>query len=1025
MIRFFVHHPTAANILMVIFLVSGLATLPSMMRETFPEIKKFEVSVSVLYPSASAKDIEESICQPLEEATDGISFTDEKRCEAKDNIGIMTLKMQESGDMSQFIDDIKTAVDGIDSFPDNTETPIIKELGRTDPVVAIAIAADIPKPELKKLAEDLKQKLQQLPHIAIVNIEGFSEHQLIIEVPQHNLLQYGLSINDIATAIRAQATDLPSGDIESENGIHQIRFMEKRRTPEQLASLRVISSQNGGEIRLADIATISDSFEHLEDKITFNGKPAAILQIQKNKHDDSLTLLEEIKTFISEQNKTLPEGISLHLTRDMTSIVEDRLKLIVKNGWQGIILVSLALYLFFSWRYTFWVALGLPVSFLGSFALITAFGISINMISLVGLLISIGILMDDAIVISESIATEYAKGKSPADAAIDGTTRVARGVLSSFATTVFIFSGLAFLQGDIGQVLKVMPVVLISVLSVSLVEAFCILPHHLMHSLHHNQKEPFKWKQKFTDLFEKTRHKVGRLADMSVRYRYGAVGLTIALLLFSISMLATGVLKFKAFPDLDGDVVQARILLPQGTPLSRTEAVVNKVIHGLQQVDQQLEEVEGQRLLKNITVSYNQNQDAFETGTHIATISVDLLSADQRQTTMDTLTRLWRAEVGDVADVINIQYKQPTMGPAGRAIEIRLQGNDLEQLSSASYELQNWLRGYNGVVDVMDDLRQGKPQLNISLLPGNLVHNLPAESIAKQLRAAYQGVKIDDIQYEGEDYELQVKLDLASRDSLADFENMRIYSTKGETPIPLRAVAEITEDRSYARIHRIDNMRAVTVYGDVDADIANTNQVLLNTQKEFFPQLKNKYPDVKITLEGEVKNAAVTGGSLRKGFLLGAIGIFLLLSLQFRNYLEPIIVMLAIPLAFIGVIWGHIIMGLDLTMPSVMGFVSLAGIVVNDSILLVESVKQRAAEGFSVHDAASQASRDRFRAIFLTSFTTIAGIAPLLLESSLQAQVLIPLVTSIGFGLIASTLLVLVVLPAMYSILEDFGFTEN
>jgi hydrophobic/amphiphilic exporter-1 (mainly G- bacteria), HAE1 family len=1027
MIRFFAKHPTASNILMMVFFICGLAVLPTMKRETMPEIDKFEVQVRVPYPAASATDVEESICQTLEDATDGISFMDEKRCESKDNVGIMVLKMLEHGDMQQFIDDVKLAVDGIDNFPENVETPIVKELGRTTQVISIAISAQVNKPTLKKLAENYKQRLLQLPDVPIVEIKGFSTHQLKISVPDYNLRRFGLSINDLANLVGQQDVDLPAGDIESNKGNHQIRFTDQRRTPAELEELIVLSGEEGAEVRLGDIATITDSFEYKEDKIDFNGDAAAILQVRKNTMDDSLKVFNAVEQFVEQENQRLPQGIQLQLTQDSASIVADRLQLILKNAWQGLLLVTFALYLFFGARYTFWVAMGLPVSFLGSFLVFTYLGVTINMLSLVGLLIAIGILMDDAIVISESIATEHRKGKSPLNAAVDGTKRVARGVLSSFVTTMFIFGGMLVLKGDIGQVLRVVPIVLISVLVVSLVEAFLILPHHLKHALEHSESNGNSmpaWKQAFTNKFETWRETVGQLADKAVNYRYAVAGATIAIFIFSVSMLANGVLKFKAFPDLDGDIIEARILLPQGTALARTEEVVATVVSGLKATDEELLSVEDESLIRNINITYNQNQDAFETGEHIATVSVDLRSAEQRTSNLDTFKRIWREQVGDLPDVISIQYKQPAFGPAGRALDIRLTSNDLQALSQASHDLQDWLRGYPGVVDVMDDLRPGKPQITVKMKPGALTAGIDAQTIASQLRAAYQGVKIDDIQYENEDYEVQVMLDEQSKNSLADFDYMVVIHPKTKQPVPISAIADISEDRSYARINRIDNLRAVTVFGDVDVDHANTNEVIQDTKSRFLPTLTERYPSVRISFEGEIKNAAVTGQSLGKAFLLGAIGIFLLLSLQFRNYFEPIIVMIAIPLSFIGVIWGHIIMGLDLTMPSLLGFVSLAGIVVNDSILLVEFVKINAKTGMSVHTAASQATRDRFRAIFLTSFTTVAGVAPLMFETSLQAQVLIPLVTSIAFGIMTSTVLILIVLPVLYSILEDFGFTE-
>ncbi len=1026
MIRFFASHPTAANILMMIFVVLGIVSLPTLKKETFPEIEQFEVKVSVAYPGASAIEVEESICELLEDATDGISFIDERRCESKDNMGTMVLKMIESGDMPQFIDDIKSAVEGISEFPDDTETPIVKELGRTAHVISIAVIADIPLNKLKMLAENYKRRLLQDPNIPIVNIEGFSQHQLLIEVSDANLRQYGLSITDIANRVSNQAIDLPAGNVTTQYRDHQIRFTDQRRTPEELADLIIIHGDRGSELRLGDIATINDTFELTEDRIEFDGRPAALLKISKNKIDDSLNVLAAVKAFVEQENVQLPKGVELVLTQDAASIINDRLTLLTKNSWQGLILVTLALFLFFTWRYTFWVAMGLPISFLGGFFAMTLLGMSINMITMVALLIAIGILMDDAIVISESIAAEYKKGKSPLDAAIDGTKLVARGVFSSFVTTLLIFGGLTMLKGDLGQVLKPLPIVLMAVLLVSLFEAFLILPHHLKHSLEHtSQRANSRFRQGFNSWFSTAQEKAGLLADTAVKYRYATLGGTMALLFFSISMLTSGILKFKAFPDLDGDLLEARILLPQGTPLERTEEVVSQVVTGLKTTSDTLSVNEVSDLVKHTNISYSKNNDAFETGPHLATISVDLLSAEERNTTLDAFTRLWRQNVGHISDVIAIQYKEPSIGPAGRAIQIRLSGSDVDTLATATRQLENWIIGYPGVVDVINDIRPGKPQFHITMQEGVLASGIDARNIANQLRGSYQGTKVDEVQLAGESYEIQVKLDPSSRDSLGDFDYMPIIHPQTKQVVPLSSIADITPARSFARINRVDGSRTVTLYGDVDPEVANTADVLQDLKTRFLPTLNTQYPNIQVSIEGESKNSKVTSDSLQTSFVLGALGIFLLLSLQFKNYLEPIIVMINIPLALIGVIWGHLLMGLDLTMPSLMGFVSLAGIVVNDSILLVEFVKLRSREGMTVHAAASQATRDRFRAIFLTSITTISGMLPLLSETSLQAQVLIPLVTSITFGLMTSTLLVLFIVPALYAIFEDMGFTET
>lgn len=1010
---------------MLAIIAVGLVVLPSLNKETFPKIELYQVQVSVAYPGATLADVEEGICNRLEDATDGISFTKEQRCEARDNLGILSMEMQESGDMSQFIDDIKAAVDGITDFPANTEDPVVTELGRNSPVVTVAITAkELTSPELKLLAEFYRDKLLALPEVPIVTVSGFSTHQLNVLVKPEAMIKYGLSIQNIADLIKSQAIELPAGILETQNKSYQIRFDNARKNADELAALVILNTDKGGEIRLGDIARIEDEFESKENRVELDGKPAALLKINKNTNDDTLTIFDAVKNFTELENARLPEGTQLVLTQDQASIVKDRLSLLLKNGWQGLLLATFALFLFFNMRYTFWVALGLPISFLGGLAVMSVLGISINMISMVALLMAIGILMDDAIVLSESISHEYNHGKAPLDAAISGTQKVARGVFSSFITSALLFGSLIFMQGEMGQVLGVLPVVLLAVLVFSLLEAFLILPHHLKHALEHSHKKPLsKWRQTFEKYFSKLRNAVAKFAEVAIAYRYITVGIAFALLILSIGMLVTGVVKFKGFPDLEGNVLEARVLFPQGTPLSTTEQTVEQIIAAARKTQDEFQDNEPQALIKSIQVSYGENVDSSESGAHLATLSLDFLDTETRNTSLAEFTPRWRENTGEVPGIISLQFKEPATGPAGRAIEIQLTGNDLDDLSSASYEIQNWLIGYKGVSNVLDDFRPGKPQFRVKLLPGALTSGIDAQTVSSQLRSAYQGAKVSDIYQGREAYEINVKLDTKLENALSDFDDFFIFSKTGES-IPLVSIASIEEFRDYARIGHVNHQRVVNIYGNIDSLLANTSEVLADTQKRLFPKLNERYPDIQISLKGEVENSAETNSSIFSGFFLALLGVFLLLSLQFRNYREPIVVMLNIPLALIGAILGHYIMGLDFTLPSIIGFVSLAGVVVNDSILLVEFVKRRMQEGKRLHDAVKFAVHDRFRAIFLTSITTVAGMAPLLIETSLQAQILIPLVTSIVFGMLSSTFLVLLVLPAAYGIMEDIGFVK-
>jgi len=1026
MIRYFTEHPTAGNILMMAIIAIGLFSLTFLNKESFPQLEPSKVKVTMAYPGANAADVEDGICNRLEDATDGISFLKEQSCDARDNVAIFILDMQEAGNIDDFYDDVKSAIDGVSDFPEETEDAIIEKLGRISLVANVAITSEnLTTAELKTLTESYRDKLLAIAEIPIVTVGGFSTHQLQVLIDPGNLLKYQLSVQNIADLIATQALELPAGLLEGPETSYQIRFDNVRKTADELADLIILNSPGGGEISLGDIARIEDKFEKREERVELNGIPAGLLIVSKNTTDDTLDVFNVLSDFVEAENAILPGSTRLTITQNKASIVSDRLQLLIKNGWQGLILATLVLFLFFNWRYTFWVALGLPISFLGGLAMMVMFGITINMISMIALLMAIGILMDDAIVLSESIAHEYNKGKSPLESAINGTQRVFAGVFASYLTSAFLFGSLLMMEGDMGQILGVLPVVLLSVLTVSLIEAFLVLPHHLKHSLQHvHHREPPAWRKKFEEKFSHMRDGFGKVADIAIDFRYATVGIALAMLVFSIGLIMTGTVKFKAFPDLEGNSVDARILMPQGTPLAETEKVITTLLNALDKTVDVLGKNESaensESLIKNIQVNYGVHADAPENGTHLATISLDLLSTEIRNTKIAELTSLWRENSGDLPSVISVQFREAKVGPAGRAIEIRLSGNNLDQLSQASWELQNWLRGYAGVSNLLDDLRPGKPEYTIQLKHGALAAGVDARSISSQLRAAYQGIKISDIYRQREAYEIIAKIDSKDRNELHDFDNFTVFSKSGE-PIPLSSVANIKEVRGFARIGRINHQRTVTIFGDVDAELANTSEIISGTEKNFLHDLKQRYPEITFSLKGEVEEGTKTKVSIIGGFVLGALGVFLLLSLIFRNYREPAIVMLNIPLALIGAIWGHLIMGLDFTLPSMIGFVSLAGIVVNDSILLVVFVKQHKKDGMVLHDAAKQAVRDRFRAIFLTSITTVAGMTPLLFETSTQALILVPLVTSIVFGMFTSTLLILLVLPSIYAIMEDFG----
>lgn len=1024
MIAWFARHPTAANLFMAAIMILGLVALPGLQRETFPEIANDKVEVRVVYKGATTGEVEDAICRRLEDVLDGITDIEETRCEAREGVGIATAVMREGADMARFLDDVKSEVDAISDFPDGTEAPVIQELARTDAVVSIAITGPDDPVALKAYAEDVKARLQTLPQLATVTIKGFSTHQIRIEVDAATLRRHGLSAADVARAVERQSVSSPAGELLGRQEDALLRFDDQRKTAAAFADLVVISSPSGAALRLGDIADISDRFDRAEEKVLFNGRRAAVLDIAKTRSQDILRAYDAVEAFVAGEQRQAPAGMTLTLTQDRSSVVRDRLKMLTSNGIQGLVAVFLVLWLFFSFRYSLWVTMGLPVSFLGALFVMPLLGITINMISMVGLLIGVGLLMDDAIVIAENIAARLAKGDRPLDAAVNGTVQVMPGVLSSFATTLLVFGSLAFIGGDIGQILRIVPAVLILVITVSLVEAFLILPSHLGHSLAHARpRGASRFRSAFERGFAGLRDRgFAPLLDRAIERRYLTVGIVAMLFLFAVAMPVGGKLKFTGFPDIEGDVVEARLLLPQGTPLARTEAIVDRLQAAARSINEELKPLQpgGQDLVRNVTVLFGENPDAYESGAHVARVVVDLLGAEVRATSLETFRRLWRERTGPLTDVIALKFTEPAFGPGGRPIDIRLVGSDLEQVKLAAHDLRDWFDAYAGVTDLGDDLRPGKREYRLRLKDSAGVLGLDADAIAAQVRAAFQGYKVDEFPRGAETYEVDLRLAGSDRVDVDDLEQLSIVGADRRL-IPLPVVAEIEEGRGWARIHRIDGRRTVSVQGDVDRSLANAQELLNLARDEIFPLIGERYPSVRIDVEGESSESAETGGSIARNVLLGMIGVYMLLALQFRGYLAPVTVMSVIPTALIGVIFGHMALGLDLTLPSMVGMASLFGVVVNDSILLVVFIREERAAGIPVPQAARHAAVARFRPILLTSITTIAGLTPLLLEKSLQAQILIPLAASLAFGLMAATLIALFLVPAIYCILDDFG----
>ncbi|MBV6635109.1 MAG: efflux RND transporter permease subunit, partial [Mameliella sp.] len=961
------------------------------------------------------------ICQVAEDPLRVVDNLVELSCLSRDNMAIITAEMVEGADMTRFHNDLKAAVDGIGTFPDRAEDPVTRVVERVASVASIAVTGPEDPHVLLAYADMLAERLRADPAISQVEIAGFSDREIVIELDAAALQRHGLRISDLAPLLTRNSLDMPAGTLEGRQGDAVIRFLGERRSIGEFARLPLTSSANGAEITLGEVAEISLVFSDRAQAAYYNGERAAIVQVNKSASQDALRVKAALDRIMAEAQAEAPGNIALAISQDSTMNIRDRLRIIAENGIQGLLLVLVVMWLFFGFRFSFWVAMGLPVSFLGTIFAMQLFGFTINMMTMVALLVAIGLLMDDAIVISENIVRRRQAGETAMQATVNGAVQVAPGVVASFLTTVMIVGPLAFMQGQIGAVLKYIPIVLVMTLIVSLVEAFLILPNHMHHSLS-GELRPNRISRAVNGAFDWLRDRlVVPLSGLSLRYRYFTLGLAAFMVLISVAPYTGGFIKFQSFPALESDTVEARLLLVQGAPLERTEQRVARVVAALDKMNTDLspEQPGGQPLVQSYTITYSANADTPETGAHMATVSAKLLPAGIRTTEVTQIVDSWKKLVGPMPDMAAFRITDKERGAGGKPIDIRLQGNDLEALRATAREMRRFFREFEGVRDVTYDLQPGKTEYIVTLRPAAAsALGVSAQAVATELRAGFRGDSPLEVRDGLGTLDIVARLSDENRMSLQDILDLRVPGAEGAL-VPLTAVADVRTGRGYASINRVDGQRTVAVQGAINPAVANARELMAALRADYLPGLADKRPGVTVTILGEAKDTATTGSSLARNMVIGLIGVYLILSFQFRSFVQPLVVVVAIPLSLIGVMWGHMALGLQISLPSLVGLATLAGVVVNDSILLVTFMKERVADGADMLAAGQAAVRDRFRAIFLTSLTTVVGLGPLLFEQSTQAQFLRPIVASLAFGLTGATLLALFVSPAVFAILHD------
>ncbi len=1019
-----------ANLLMVFLIVGGLFQLTQIKQEVFPEFELDIIIVDLIYPGASPSEVEQGVVLAVEEAVRSVDDVKRITSTAAEGLGRVVVELQTNSDVAQARSDIETAVNRIQSFPADAERPTFTLASNVSEVISLMVYGDIDERELRSVAERVRDDLLDTDEISEVELAAVRPYEISVEIPRENLRRYNLTLDQVAAQIRQASVDLPGGVVRTDSGEILIRTTERRNDAEGFGDVVVLADPRGSTVRVRDLGVVIDGFEDSDQSAFFNGMRAARVDVFRVGDETPIDVATAVKDYAAEMGPAMPPGVQLAIWNDGAEYLEQRIDLLLRNATIGLILVLLLLGLFLEPRLAFWVTMGIPVSFCGALWLMPQFDVSINMISLFAFIVTLGLVVDDAIVVGEAIFYEREKGASRMAAAIIGVKSVAKPVTFSIATTIIAFMPMLFVPGGSGKFFRNIPLIVIAVLLISLVEGLLILPAHLS-----GLKNPERGS--ITDLVLRVQGRVSALLawfidriyapvlGFALRYRYFTLGLAIATLIISVGFVAGGRIQRSFMPDIESDIIDVSIRMPFGTPVERTDAVVQHVVESIQTAYDGVQDPEraGQRGLfaqvGNFAPTFGAAMGDFgSTGSHYGQVSLLLVPVDSRSYTASEFTQVWREAVGELPGVEKMQFVYSTGPGGGAAITLRLSHQDIDTLEQAAEDLAAELSGYDGVVSVDTGFSLGKEQLDIELSDHARQLGVTELSLAQQLRSAFFGAEAVRQQRGRDEVRTYVRLPRDQRASLYDFDNLMVRTPAGGE-IPMSEAAIVTRGRSYTSIRREDGRRITEITADVSSPAIDVGMIVEDLSAGFIPRLIDRTPGLRFSLGGDQQDQAETNASLSRGLILAVAAMFALMAMAFRSYVQPLIILVAIPFGFVGALWGHVILGYGLSLMSFMGIVALAGVVVNDSIVLVTAINEFRAAGESLMDSVKMGGTRRFRPIILTSLTTFFGLFPMILETSVQARFLIPMAISLGCGVLFATYIILLLVPALYLIVED------
>ncbi|MEQ5835251.1 efflux RND transporter permease subunit [Marinobacter sp. NFXS9] len=1020
----FARHKVAANLLMLIMVLAGVYALTGLNRQFFPNFATDFITVHVVWPGASAEDVARSITTPLEQELRNLDNVKEMRSTSSLGYSNIVIEYEEGSDMGIALDQVNEHVGLVRNLPSDAERPEISKFIRNEAIASVILTGPVRLEALRPLAYRFEDELLNRG-VAKVEMTGLPDREIAIEVGSDRIAELRQSLPQLGQRILGQSQDIPAGTVGEEESAREIRSLEKGRTAAEFSRMPIMSTADGRRLTLGDIADISLRPKDNAVEVFYQGQPAVLMQLQRAETSDALSSADIMLNWLDDTRPSLPDGVKLITFDENYELIVDRINLLLKNGLSGLILVVGILFIFLNGRIAFWVAAGIPISFMGTLAILWLNGGSINMVSLFALIMALGIIVDDAIVVAEDAMTHYQKGERSLQAAEGGARRMLVPVMSSSLTTIAAFLPLMLVSGIIGQILKDIPFVVICVIIASLIESFLILPGHLRASFHkHHHREEGPLRQKLDRAFNRFRdHTFRPMAEWSLKNRATVLVGTGCALALSVVLVASGHVRFTFFPTPESTRIVASVKFAAGTPPSAVKAYGQQMEDALWQTSDALGK--DNPLVKMAVLELNRGSfdggRSTERGEQYAMVSVELTEPDAREIRNPRFIAAWRDALPKRAGIEQLSITSPQGGPPGKPLDIFITGADAGTLKQAAESLKASLGQYQGLTDILDDLPWGKQQYIFTLTPLAQSLGLTIDDVGRQMRAALDGQLLQVFYDSHDEVEVRIMLPKAERDLQRTLDTLPIVTSSGDTT-PLANVINLESRRGLALLRHTDGQLGVHVTADVDNKVTNANQVLAELQQKAIPQLQSRY-GVRTTFKGKAEEQRETGQDMASGALIGLAMIYIILAWVFAAYTWPLAVMIAIPFGLCGAILGHLLLGIDLTILSLFGMFGLSGIVINDSIILVTFYQELREGGMPAREALVEASCQRLRAVLLTSLTTIGGLLPLLFETSLQAQFLIPMAVSIAFGLATGTFLILLVVPVLLSLIE--GATER